>query len=118
MPFSGHTFELYVTSVSEGQPGTGDQVLDGARNDNLIRLCLCGDARPDMNGNAADLPAHDLALAGMQSGADMQPQLPYPVADRLRTADGHSPAGRYSMIAGPSKDAKKPSPAVSISRPE
>lgn len=76
MPFSGHALELHVTSVSEGQPGTGDQVLDGARNDNLIRLRLCGDTRPDMHGQAAHLPGHDLALAGMQPGADMQPPAP------------------------------------------
>jgi len=88
VPFSGHALELYVTSVSEGQPGAGDQVLDGARNDNFIRLRLCGHTRPDMHGNAAYLPGHDLALAGMQPGADMQPQLPYPITDRLRAPDG------------------------------
>jgi hypothetical protein len=102
VPFSRHTLELYVTSVSEGQPGTSDQILDGARNDNLIWLCLCSDARPDMHGNAAYLPVHDLALAGMQSGADMQPQLPYPVADRLRAPDGarRSVEGREEAVPG------------------
>lgn len=52
MPFSGHTLELYVTSVSEGQPGTGNQVLDGARNDNLVPLAALpepGEERLDLS---------------------------------------------------------------------
>jgi hypothetical protein len=102
VPLSGHALELYVTSVSEGQPGTGDQVLDGARNDNFIGLRLRRDTRPDMHGNAAHLPGHDLALAGVQPCADMQPQLPYPATDRLRAPDGArgSVEGREEAVPG------------------
>ena len=49
-----------------------------------------------------DLSVGHHALAGMQSGADMQPQLPYPVADRLRAPDGarRSVEGREEDVPG------------------
>ena len=57
----------------------------------------------------ADLAVDELALAGVEAGAHLEAEL----AARASTI---AQAQRMAR-AGPSKAAKKPSPAVSISRP-
>ena len=70
---------------------------------------LRGDPRADVHGDAGELVADDLALAGVDACADLEPEL------RAR----RRPIARAQRIAraGPSKLARNPSPAVSISRP-
>src|SRR5262249_21347403 len=50
-----------------------------------------GDARARMDGDASDVLAHHLALTGMQSRTDVNPDLSHLVADRTRGA--HSTRG-------------------------
>src|SRR5262249_43982075 len=50
-----------------------------------------GDAGADVNRDAADLRSYDLALARVQSGPDVEPELPHPRAD---LAGGPDAAGR------------------------
>jgi hypothetical protein len=66
-----------VAAVAEAQAGAGHQVLHGARYQNLTGTGERGDARTNVNGNAADIVANNLALAGMQAGANLNPQRPY-----------------------------------------
>ena len=56
-----------------------------------------------------ELVAGDLALAGVQAGADLEPE----PRDGVRS----SACAQRIARAGPSKVARKPSPAVSTSRP-
>ena len=62
----------------------------------------------DMRGDPSDLAVDDLALTGMQAGADLEAELAHALGDRVGTAD---------RACGPSKRAKKPSPAASSSAP-
>ena len=38
---------------------------------------LLGDARADVDRDPADLAVHDLALAGVEACADLEPELPH-----------------------------------------
>jgi len=87
--------------------GFCSQVFDGAGNENLSRACLGGDAGADVYGDTAELLAHPLALAGVNARSDFDPEW---------TASMAAAAQRIAR-AGPSKLVKKPSPAVSSSRP-
>src|ERR1019366_5978356 len=60
--------------VGEAQSGTGDQVSDGAGNQHFVRFGSGRDARRDMHRDTADIVADQLALAGMEPGADLQSQ--------------------------------------------
>jgi hypothetical protein len=85
------------TAVFEGDLRAGDQVPDRARHEYLVSSSIRGDARADVDSDAAGLAVDQLALPGVQTGAYLQSELTQALADRTR--------------------AKKPSPAVSISRP-
>jgi hypothetical protein len=50
LPRAREPLELRPPAFFEADPGTGDQVLDGARNEDLSRPRLCGDPRTDMPG--------------------------------------------------------------------
>ena len=58
-----------LAAIFELDSRAGDQVLDGARNEHLARLGEGGDARPDVNGDAARFAVNELALAAVQPSA-------------------------------------------------
>ena len=92
----------------EGDAGAGDEVFDGAGDKHFARLCVCGHAGAGVDGDSGDFAVGEFALAGVQAGADVE-------AD-LRRVSTIAQAQRIAR-AGPSKEAKKPSPAVSTSWP-
>src|SRR5439155_14615863 len=59
-------------AILELDTRAGNQVLDGARNEHLARLGEGGDARPDVNGDAARFAVNELALAAVQPSAYVQ----------------------------------------------
>src|SRR6187431_2943747 len=75
-------------AVDERDAGPGDQVLDRARHEHLAGAGLRRDPRADVDGDAADLRAHHLALAGVHAGTQLEPQRPGAFADRLGATDG------------------------------
>src|SRR5439155_24751591 len=53
----------------------------------LARPCLRHDPRRDVDGDAADVVAHEFALSGVNAGADLDPQRFRVSAQRLGAAD-------------------------------
>jgi len=70
MPFTRHAFERVGTAILETKTRPGHQVLDRAGDEHLTALGECGHARADVNGDAAELIADDLAFAGVQTGGE------------------------------------------------
>ena len=64
-PFTGNTLEDELALILEVHAGSSDQVLDGARNDDLARVGLGDDPCADMHSNPADFFSHNFTLAGM-----------------------------------------------------
>jgi hypothetical protein len=62
-------------AVLEVDPGAGDEILDRSRDEHLSGRRRSGDARADVHGDPGDLAVGDLALAGVQTGADIEPDL-------------------------------------------
>jgi hypothetical protein len=87
--------------------GAGDEILDGARDEHLSGLRVRRDACAGVDGDAADLAVHELALTGVEAGAYIDAELAHALRDRTQ---------RIARV-GPSKLAKNPSPAVSSSWP-
>src|SRR5262249_39540859 len=83
----GHAFERVLAAVGEVDPGADDEVLDGAGDEHLTRLRERADARADVDREPADVIADRLALAGVQAGAQLEPQSLQLVANRERAAD-------------------------------
>ena len=107
-PLAGDALELVLAAVFEGQPGAGDQILDGARDEHLAGLGIGSDLAPVCTAMPATFPS-------ISSHS--------PVCRPTRTS---SPSSGISSVmaqpqrmarAGPSKEAKKPSPAESTSLP-
>src|SRR5262245_47007473 len=91
LPVAGDALELVPSSVFEVDARADRQISDGARREDLAGPGERGDARRDMDGHAADVLADDLALAGVEPRAQVDPERPDGVADgpaRLHGARG------------------------------
>jgi hypothetical protein len=87
-PRSGDAFELMLSSVEEDLIGADDEVPDGAADQHLARAGEAADARTDMNSEAADVAiGEQLTFAGVQTGANVQPELSDTVTNGDRAAD-------------------------------
>src|SRR5713226_9253253 len=62
-------------AIREPDPGPGDQVPHGGRDQHLVRRRRGGDPRSDVHRDAAHLVAEDLALPGVDPGADGDAEL-------------------------------------------
>src|SRR5581483_1413230 len=80
-PLALHTLESAAAPVAEGQPRADDEIPDGARRQHLARRGFACDARADVHGDAADVVSHALALARVQSGADLEAERTHGVAN-------------------------------------
>jgi hypothetical protein len=58
-------------AVLEPQPRPDDEVLDGARREHLAGPCARHHPRADVDGDPGHVVANELALAGVQAGADL-----------------------------------------------
>src|SRR5439155_21279380 len=65
--------EQVGTAVLELETGAGNEVLDGRGDEHLSGLCLRHDPGSDVNGDAANAVVHQLHLAGVDPGADLDP---------------------------------------------
>src|SRR4051812_26661204 len=109
LPLPRDALELVRSAIVEGEPRPDDEVADRPRNQDLVRPGLGTDSRGDVDGDAADVLAHPLELAGVKrAGAPASPprRLGPPGAGppRSRTL---SPAGRRP--AAPGTAAPRPS---------
>ena len=105
---AGTPLKLVSTAVSEFQAGSCDQVPHRTRHEDLARRGCCHHSGTNVYRNPAQLAARHLAFTGVNTGPDPKPEpgSPSTIADAQRIA-----------LAGPSKCARKPSPALSTSRP-
>jgi hypothetical protein len=71
MPFAGHALELVSAALVKLKPRPDHQVAQRAGHEHVVRSCQCADASPDVHGDAADVVAANLALAGVQPGAHL-----------------------------------------------
>src|SRR5207253_11092148 len=87
LPVPWHTFQGVDATVSELDSGPGDQVRNRARAPYFARPGGGPDARADVDGDAADIVADQLAFAGVEAGAYLDPELAHRVASRTGAAD-------------------------------
>src|SRR5271167_88160 len=64
------------------------ELLDGRRDGDLSRSCERADPSADVDGEAGEILADRLTLAGVYAGPQLDPQLGGSIAQRLRTTDG------------------------------
>ena len=69
LPLAGDALELLGAAVRKRDTRADDEVLDGARDEHLVRAGERADPRADVDGHAADVVADELALAGVQAGS-------------------------------------------------
>src|SRR5918912_3540752 len=87
LPRPGHALELVLAALLEGDPRAGDEVAHRARDEDLTRPGQRRDPRAGVDGDPAHLPVRELALAGVEPCAELEPEAAHAVADRARGAD-------------------------------
>jgi hypothetical protein len=107
-PSVGDAFQLVLSSGLERQPAPSNKILDRLRGEDFGRAGQPGDAGSDDHGDASELLVDGLDLSGVSPARTSTPS--------GWTASTIAWAQRIAL-AGPSNDAKNPSPAVSISFP-
>ena len=108
VPLARNALERVRAPILEDQLRSDHQIPDGLGDGDLGRSGEGGHARADVHGQAADLVADPLHLAGVHPGAHLEAE---------ETNGGGDGCGAVDGAGGPSNEAKKPSPAVSISVP-
>ena len=86
-PAPGDALQLALAPILEFDPGPGDEVLDGARHDDLRRLRGRRHALADVHREPADVVATKLDLAGVQADAHVDVQGGRGRTDRTRAAN-------------------------------
>src|SRR5215471_14679441 len=87
VPLAGDAFEFVLAAVLEGYAGAGDEVFDGAGDEYLSRLCVCGHAGARVDGDAGDLAVDQFALAGVQARANLETEFRHRLDDRASAGD-------------------------------
>src|SRR5439155_14195487 len=85
-PFSGNSFERVRAATLEPNSGTGDQILDRMRDQDLGGLGQRRHPGCRMHGDTTDVVADELAFAGVKAGPYLDSEGVNGVADALRTA--------------------------------
>ena len=75
------------SAVDESKAGTGNEVLDGHGDENLVRLRMARDTGSEVYRDSQHLVTHHFAFAGVQARPNRDSQVSDRVTDRTRTAD-------------------------------
>lgn len=75
-------------SILEAQTRSGNQVLDRARHEHVTRPRQRRDPSTDVHRDATELVTDNLALAGVNPGADVETETSNGLDDRTRSAGG------------------------------
>src|SRR5262245_25229810 len=86
-PAIGHALQLVLADVLECQSAPGDEVLDCLRYKDFGGAGQTAHPGSDVDGDASDLAVDDIALAGVDSRADLDPKWPYRIDDCPGAAD-------------------------------
>src|SRR5947208_16184924 len=74
LPLARDALELVDAAIVERQARSDDEVAHRAGDDDLARVGQRGDAGADVDGEAGEVVAPLLALAGVDAGAHAQPE--------------------------------------------
>src|SRR2546430_6754593 len=85
MPGSFDAFELAAAALVESQSGSGDQVLDRLRDEDLRRFSEGGDASCNVHGDPGRLLPRSADFACVEAGANFELERPDRIHDRPRT---------------------------------
>src|SRR5215207_3967980 len=88
LPLAGHALQSWTAAVGEVDAGAGDEIADGTGDENLARVCDRGDARPDVHGDPGEVITAQLALTGVETGPNLEPEIAGTGRDGLGTVDG------------------------------
>src|SRR5215470_14486274 len=101
-PVAGDALECLWSPIHEADAGTGDEILHGVGDEDLARTRERGDPGADVNSDAADFLADDLALARVEPRAYLDAEGPHALADRLGAANGagRTIEGREEAVTG------------------
>src|SRR5882672_11402612 len=91
MPLAGHALERVDPAIVESKARPGHQILDRAGDEYFTALGERGHARADVHRDASQLVPHDLALASVHAGANLDAEASYALGDR--TARPHRARG-------------------------
>src|SRR5205823_10196919 len=86
LPFSD-ALQLVEAAVLEYELRACDEILHGAGDQHLARFCLLRHPGSDRNGDSARLRPHQLALAGVETGTDLEPDRLHVLDQRASTLD-------------------------------
>jgi hypothetical protein len=87
-PESGNAAQLVFSSIEEDVVGADDQIAHRAADEHLAGARKGADAGTDMSSKPPDVAGREqLALAGVQAGANIQPKLAQALANGDRAAD-------------------------------
>src|SRR5580765_3903970 len=87
VPLARYAFQLGDAAFLELEQRSCDEVLDRRRDEDFPRCRLRRDPCADVDSEAGDLLADELALARVHSGADFEPDAAERACDCLRAAD-------------------------------
>ena len=87
VPFIWNSLEAVSPPVLEAESRSRDQVLDGPRHEHLARVDHRNDTGSDVDGDPADCPVEELALAGVNPRPDLDPEIADTLHDRERAPD-------------------------------
>jgi len=85
MPGPFDAFQLAAAALVESQSGSGDQVLDRLRDEDLRRLSEGGDASCNVHGDPGRFLPHSADFPCVDAGANFELERPDRIHDRLRT---------------------------------
>src|SRR5439155_11825733 len=86
-PLLGYPLQRGRSPRIEADPRSRDEVFDGARDEDLPRQRLLRNSGSYVHCDTADLAIHEFALAGMESSADFEFELPHAIRDRTGASD-------------------------------
>jgi hypothetical protein len=87
LPVVGDALQGVCSTIDEVEPGTGNKISDGARDEHLARAGEGNDARGDVDAGSSHAVAAALDLAGVKARAHLETQVPQLLAQCERTAD-------------------------------
>src|SRR5207302_1218823 len=88
VPLPGDALQRPGAAIDAHHLRAGDELADGAGDEDLPGAGLGGDAGAEVDGDTADLAVHELDLAGVETGADLEALPMQLVGEAAGAADG------------------------------